>query len=842
MGNAAPEPQALLEWFKDLAARPAITKFEQLADGLILWKALQHFDSDHFKSDLPSSDTNQLEFWVPRWQNLKYVHKSLVSFIRDNCEHRPSITTTPDLKAIAEGGKSAEAETSELLKVVLAATVFSDKAPEYLARVQKLDQSIQLALMGCIQEMQMAELGPAEEEESPKYDPSAKPTTQRDNQPPKDRDFEYEATTARLVAEIRQAQQEGKDAREEADKLTERLARLSKGNEELQEELRKAESSLEAYASDEGGSAAKDKTIDSLETKILDLEYRLQSRETELKDASTNLKILESKADQFEKGSNELQELKDEVDVMKSEKEKLTKKANTADHYRQKAQAAQSIEAEVKYLREENAKMSKSGELQKTVEAIKRELRETKYALSMTEQNHQDILESKKRAEHENSLLKEKYEIALSKQTTDQDTIQDLSEKMKEYESNICGAGGSLEHELKSGDESRAGISSRNLTNDSSDSIDVTSTSVYRSEIELKYENLQNQYAIVYQEKNALQRQLQALSTGDVAAGSAPYLTLQDKVDKLNLRVRELEEMIQNLENEKRIIGGALNQASLDLQLVGKSDLEVLAKLKTENSKALVAVQAERDDLREQLTKARSSSDTHQSLFTLSVNEKQGLSRELLSSRHSEGELAKANITLKATLDVLRGANEHYNEGAGRALEQQTIKLQDKVENTREKLAKKTEVMEELHFVKLRTSGADIRPPEALRSNRFHKLYSKNLQNQLSNLRDEGKTAISQQQEEEEAHSKVGLESLGRLAETETEQEQSVQDERYANLLRENALLTTAWYDVTSRLQLKDVVLHRRNEAPRSFLNKQRQALNAKPYLGGFMKSWIRWE
>jgi len=47
------------------------------------------------------------------------------------------------------------------------------------------------------------------------------------------------------------------------------------------------------------------------------------------------------------------------------------------------------------------------------------------------------------------------------------------------------------------------------------------------------------------------------------------------------------------------------------------------------------------------------------------------------------------------------------------------------------------------------------------------------------------------------------------------------------NLSRENHLMATAWYDITSRLQSNHVVLQRRQDAPKSWLNKQRQMVNA---------------
>lgn len=55
---------------------------------------------------------------------------------------------------------------------------------------------------------------------------------------------------------------------------------------------------------------------------------------------------------------------------------------------------------------------------------------------------------------------------------------------------------------------------------------------------------------------------------------------------------------------------------------------------------------------------------------------------------------------------------------------------------------------------------------------------------------------------------------------------QAASDHIIKNLQRENALIATAWYDLTSRLQSNHVVLQRRHDAPKSWLNKQRQLVN----------------
>ncbi|KAJ3577417.1 hypothetical protein NPX13_g3150 [Xylaria arbuscula] len=64
-------------------------------------------------------------------------------------------------------------------------------------------------------------------------------------------------------------------------------------------------------------------------------------------------------------------------------------------------------------------------------------------------------------------------------------------------------------------------------------------------------------------------------------------------------------------------------------------------------------------------------------------------------------------------------------------------------------------------------------------------------------------------------------------AEANTQKAQT--DEMVKNLQRENTLIATAWYDLSSRLQSNHFVLQRRNENPKSWLNKQRVLINATP-------------
>ncbi|KAF7558622.1 hypothetical protein G7046_g5540 [Stylonectria norvegica] len=65
--------------------------------------------------------------------------------------------------------------------------------------------------------------------------------------------------------------------------------------------------------------------------------------------------------------------------------------------------------------------------------------------------------------------------------------------------------------------------------------------------------------------------------------------------------------------------------------------------------------------------------------------------------------------------------------------------------------------------------------------------------------------------------------------------QKAASDQVIKNLTRENALIATAWYDLTSRLQSNHVVLQRRQDAPKSWLNKQRQMVNGQLYRQGLL-------
>lgn len=60
--------------------------------------------------------------------------------------------------------------------------------------------------------------------------------------------------------------------------------------------------------------------------------------------------------------------------------------------------------------------------------------------------------------------------------------------------------------------------------------------------------------------------------------------------------------------------------------------------------------------------------------------------------------------------------------------------------------------------------------------------------------------------------------------------------EELEHLRRENKLIMSAWYDMTTRLQSNTVILQRKSEAPRSWLGKQRTAVGGNGSLVSFVR------
>ncbi len=126
--------------------------------------------------------------------------------------------------------------------------------------------------------------------------------------------------------------------------------------------------------------------------------------------------------------------------------------------------------------------------------------------------------------------------------------------------------------------------------------------------------------------------------------------------------------------------------------MIDKDKLDALAELKEANSADALSLREENQNLHQRLQGFETDLDVQRSMLNTTLLEKDKIQKSLSEQKDHVHEAEKGSAELKATLDMVRAASDGRDEGAREALEQHAIQLQGKIEQGRERLAKRTEV------------------------------------------------------------------------------------------------------------------------------------------------------
>jgi protein HOOK3 len=415
-----------LEWINSFLLGTTIQSSDELSDGTILWEVLQDIDPHHFLGELPEQSPS--DHWVPKWQNLKHIHKLLISYIRNqnDGEIPPGLNTVPDLKAIAED--LSKKETNELLRLFLFAVIRSPNAETYIVTMQDLSTPTQEGLKDIIQEAQ---------------DPSSERLDEiRDdrNEYPRrdlaiDPELQFEERVGKVLAENDRLANEKMELEKALEDLHNRLARLQENNDTLQDRLASAEDRLVTLKSGKGelGPNAK-----ALESKTRHQEDLIAAQEVKLAAAQDEIDVLRKSVESLRVRNQKYQKLQDDYDEVKNERDQLSRRANAAEKYRQKLQTSQDFE------RENQALKNKVKELQQQLKDYDSnqknsserdvELEEYRRVLPRIEQDRHEIQSVKKQLEFNNHVLTERLEMAEEQLSTNEATISELRDRIRELE------------------------------------------------------------------------------------------------------------------------------------------------------------------------------------------------------------------------------------------------------------------------------------------------------------------------------------------------------------------------------------------------------------------------
>ncbi|KAJ4306833.1 hypothetical protein N0V88_000204 [Collariella sp. IMI 366227] len=338
-----------------------------------------------------------------------------------------------------------------------------------------------------------------------------------------------------------------------------------------------------------------------------------------------------------------------------------------------------------------------------------------------------------------------------------------------------------------------------------------------------------NEQEIIYtlQSKNVLQDANEELKR------RLEYLESKRQLDEST--IRELQEQLQLgiPEGGFDSPGASPAKFSLEQELETTSDPTVALRLEIQRLKAEngllrnnMAVASENERLRNELDSAGQKVD-HYRVKCTEAMEKHAVIQEqinaLVAHNTSEGDAAFINMRrdlLASTheLEQLRKrAQDLERDVSDRDRELMRLRADlDAIDTDQTSALATLKSADELISQSLRT---ELRPHAGSWRSVWRKEDSEKIEKLKGALRGKVEQLEKSEQEKYDLQRRLKLmENGGAFAAQKAASEQAIN-----RLQRENALITTAWYDLTSRLQSNHVVLQRRHDAPRSWLNKQRQ-------------------
>ncbi|KAF8454965.1 HOOK protein-domain-containing protein [Terfezia claveryi] len=607
-----------------------------------------------------------------------------------------------------------------------------------------------------------------------------------------DNEFRMEEEMARLVAEKENVEAEKKG-------LARQLERLQNAFDENQIALDRLREQVgdDGMEGDNYGrpDVVLRSQLDQLQSDVQRLEDIIVDKENIISEQYSSISALTRKVDDLAPKAEAAVKWKDDLDEAHHMVEKLRKNQNVAEKYRKKLEMMGEMERQVKTLEVQNSQLinqlRQSEEQSKQAMGLRKLADTYKKQVDKMEQEHADLLREKQRMEVEFSTMKEKVFGAETQKVRDMEQIQLLEEKVRELESGVMSkaveeVSGDLDSELNFTTKTKADLKLQiskleaeiaRLGEGGATSVDNMLLKSLLDDATKAKDKLEHDYLQSHTEKLILESQLASLhGGGPLAEGSDVLLRIRqnlvDQEAELTSTKKKLSEITAELTTTKR----ELVTVKSDLNLVGKDKLEALEELKKLNSAELVELREEHEGLQKKLREAELDLEQKNSLLNTVLLEKDGLSKR--NSEHKDIMLEKERdmADLRSTIAALNGTSE----GRDSELERRVLQLQNKLEDHREKMTKSREHIKKQNSI------------------------IKDLKEQLENG--------------------AGLGEEGR-EEVIAEQKRRRQEELEL-FQRENRLMTSAWYDLSSRLQTNTVVLLRRSE-PTSWLNKQRHTIHS---------------
>ncbi|KAJ0288325.1 hypothetical protein COL940_002112 [Colletotrichum noveboracense] len=847
---------ALVQWANTFPLDKKADSINDYLDGILLSQVLQDLD--------PSFDANTSE--GPLYNVYKGIHRlvyrecpGLVGKVK-SADIRPrareaqpeAIAQVPiimtDTVVLFRPMDPLIRKFTQLIAVLFAIAMLGSNNERYVMRITKdiSDKSVLMQLQRITQDMKQA----MEEADAADLDDTSDATHEGH-----DADLAMEADNIRLRSEL------DKRGKLLADMET-RLGHLQESYDDLKDEVVAKGRELEAFHSAQDGAGKE--VIRSLELKLREQDELIANQEAQAEDDRIAKERLQSEVSALKAKTQKLEALDDEVKELRFKNEELSRKANMVERYKQKLEAQSTLSKEMDNLLYEKEQMQR--DLIEYEKVLKRnqalEQTNEQYASKLRDYELQYVeLDAQRRALHDDTMqLRARLQSLDAQRLSDERLISELQEQIatgagsSAMSPDAASAGFSLEQELDSaGSSAPPNLSlevsrlkaENNLLRSGMGS--ASENARLRQELEderRQRERLQSTYNETFEKHQLAEAQVSALIGGGgeksvefvnmlIPLGLERVLTQEYYFSEVlaNLKI-QVAQMTHELQAEKRKLTEVQAQladkdrellsARTDLSAVAKDSVTALEELKSTDQLISASVREELEAARLQIRNLGADLENRQSSLINALLEKDKLRKELdeaKEGRQDGAESSEVSQKREDKIEKLRARLKERQSVRFRHILQISPKSEPDAPESPELPAEPRASMMYDNDPKPRLMAPPCHPHTFSERQPRHK---EPVQKKAWIKNVASKQLEKSEQEKYDLQRKLKAAEGGEAAAA----QKAASDQIIKNLQRENALIATAWYDLTSRIQSNHVVLQRRNEVPKSWLGKQRQMVN----------------
>lgn len=557
--------------------------------------------------------------------------------------------------------------------------------------------------------------------------------------------------------------------------LQSRVDKLLDARESLLRDLRLAQDELTAQKRAKGADAST--AIKDLRNEIREKMAEIDRLEDLVQKETYRSNRLEKENESLRTKAERTKDLSDRVVELEHEIRQQQQQIKTLENYKKKAQDLTTIQQRNRVLDEQIMQLEQDLRDYEEVKAHNRKLqKEIEEKVKVLTNNEQEIiytLQSKNVLQDANEELKRKVEYLESKRQLDESRIRDLQEQVE--------LGDAMQPGLPS-----PGANAGNLS---------------------------------------LEQELESTSDPAVALRvEISRLKTENSVLRNNVTVASENERLRSeldIANQKVALYRNKCTEAMEKHAVAQEQLNALVESKTgESDTAFI-------NMRKELLEATKNLEKLQKRALELEREAADKERELLQARTDLStigeEQASALAALKSSDELISDSLQKELEATRKQLNQKSFEHDELKEQFMGALLSKDKIQKRLDDALAggstngRSTPVPATPGDAQKAEKTEKLKAA-LRQKIEQLE-----KVEAEKYDLQRRLKL-MENGGAFA-----AQKAASDQIIRNLQRENAMITTAWYDLTGRLQSNHVVVQRRHDVPRSWLNKQRQLVNATP-------------